>query len=624
MTTSRLSRRAVIGSLLSASLIGTGLLAFAAEAPCMTFTDPKGDSRPSHIPTSPSQLAEDGLDLTGVTFESPGADLQVALHVVNLNVAPEYSLGDAYYARFKHGGKAVELYAFRYSPTEIGDVLALDAPQSGMKVAGKAVASKLKMTYDEKLEKVVFTVPVADLEKATATPAAGSALTELTAEAAGDNVLTADAWDTATAPKDMTHAIGSACGGGAAPAPAPVVPSSAPSPAPSAPPAPPAGAPAAAGLPTADCFLTKDPKGDARPLNANVPNDPDLDLTGLVMQTTGTSLVAYAKVDKLAAGPSQSTDGHRFTFYFTHNKNVFAMAGSAYKNPVHGQIRDGAASTGQFSKVTQLSVNGLPLTDPNSRTSTGFVESGLKFTFDQKNSYVIATLPVADVEKYGKAPLAGATLSGVYVTSATDTDLVASQADAAPDGATASAPGKITYTAGDNACFAPATPPLSSVGAVKAQFGDTAAVAAKLVDAGGAPVAGKDVTFTLGTSTATGKTGADGIAKALLLVKEKAGSRTLTIAAEGTTVTTPFTVLVEKTVLKAAAAKGNVTATLTDDDRKPVAGQTITFTSGSKKVTTKTNASGIAKAGFAPGSAVTVTYAGLADQYSASKASAKA
>lgn len=624
MTTSRLPRRAAVGALLSASLVGTALLASAAEPPCMTFTDPKGDSRPAHIPTSPSQLAEEGLDLTGVTFDSPGTDLQVALQVVNLHAAPEFSLGDAFYARFKHGGKAVELYAYRYNPTAIGDALALEFPQFGMRVAGKDVPSKMKMTYDEKLEKVVFTVPVADLEKATATPAAGSALTDLTAEAAGDNVISADAWDTAAAPKDMTHALGSACGAGGAAAPAPAAPSAAPS----APPAPPAGgAPAAAGAPMADCFTAKDPKGDAK-YAGQAPYDADMDITGLTLGTTADALVAYFKVEKLAAGPS-GLDGHRFAVNFTFNKHTFTASGSAFKTATAGAVRDGLAATGRVGKVTQLAVDGGPTIPTDAAgaqaavAGPGFVASGLKYVFDVKTSTVMMSLPLADIVKYGKAPTEGAVLNAVFASASADSSTLSFPYDTVPDGGSATA-SKLTYTMGDNACFAPATPPLSSVGAVKAQFGDTAPVAAKLVDAAGAPVAGKEVTFALGESKATGTTGTDGIAKAALLVREKAGTRSLSITSEGTTISTEFTVLVEKTVLKATGSKGNVTATLTDDDRQPVAGQVITFTSGSKKVTTKTNKSGVAKAGFAPGSAVTVTYAGVAGEYSASKTTARA
>ena len=87
----------------------------------------------------------------------------------------------------------------------------------------------------------------------------------------------------------------------------------------------------------------------------------------------------------------------------------------------------------------------------------------------------------------------------------------------------------------------------------------------------------------------------------------------------------PFTVLVEKTALKVTGSKGTVAATLSDDDKKPVAGQPVTFTAGSKKATVKTDAKGVAKvAGFAPGTTVKVTYAGAAGMYSAAAGSTTA
>jgi hypothetical protein len=197
-----------------------------------------------------------------------------------------------------------------------------------------------------------------------------------------------------------------------------------------------------------------------------------------------------------------------------------------------------------------------------------------------------------------------------------------------PDGSTASAPGKLTYAVGDNHCFAAAgaaTSPITNVGVTKAQYGDVAAVAAKLVDAAGAPLAGKTLTFALGASKATGVTAADGVAKAALTIKDKAGKRSLKITGEGASTAVPFTVLVEKTALKVTGSKGTVAATLSDDDKKPVAGQPVTFTAGSKKATVKTDTQGVAKvAGFAPGTTVKVSYAGAAGMYSATAGSAKA
>jgi hypothetical protein len=623
VTTTHLPRRAVVGAVLAASLIGVGLtVASAADpAPCTTFTDPKGDSAPVDAPMVPA--AEDDLDITGVAFDAADTSLVASVYVAALDVAPQYALGDEFKVSFKHGGKLVELYSYRYNPSDVGDAASALYDQSGMDVDGKAATTTMKVTYDQKASRVVFTLPLPELEKATSTPTTGAALSALAAESSGDQVAIGEPWDEAAAPKDLTYAIGSTCGGVAVTPVAVPVPSATPAAAPVTlydPAADPSK------LPRKECFLAKDPKGDGT-IDGVAPNDPDLDLTNVTLGADAKNLYAYLRVDKLAAGPAIH-DGHRFYVNFTFNKHTFTAAGSAYKNAQSGDLKDGLAQTGQVAHVTQLAVDGVSsATDPERVTGNGpgFVESGLKFVFDTKTSVVTAILPVADVEKYGKAPLSGATLTGVYFGSYGDSYAVATGADQLPDGATAPADSKITYVVGDNHCFAPPPPPLTSIGVSKAQYGDVAAVAAKLVDANGVPVGDTDVTFSLGLSKVVATTGDDGIAKAALLVKDKAGKRTLSIVADDVKTSLPFTVLVEKTALKAIGGSGNVTAVLTDDDKHPVKGQAITFVSGAKKVTVKTSAQGIAKAGgFPAGSAVKVVYAGAAGMYSVASASAKA
>jgi hypothetical protein len=621
VTTSHLPRRAIVGAVLASSLIGGGLIAAsAADAPCTTFTDAKGDSAPSDAPMIPAP--EDDLDITGVAFDTVDTNLVLSVYVAELNVAPEYSLGDYFKVSFTHGGKAVDVYSYRYNPSDFGTVADAFYDQQGIDVAGNAIATTMKVTYDEKASKVVFSVPLADLDKGTATPTAGAAFSALKAESSGDQFVIGETWDDAAAPKDLTYAVGSTCGGGSAPVVVPV-----PSVAPSVAPAPVVGGGDPSKLPSADCFLAKDPKGDAHVLNGNTPNDADLDLTTMTLGSDAKNLYAYLKVDKLGAGP-QFHDGHRFYVNFTFNKHTFTAAGSTFKNGGSGQLKDGLAETGQVAHVTQLAVDGVSsATDPERFTGNGpgFVESGLKYVFDEKTSTVTAILPIADIEKYGKAPVAGASLTSVYGGAYGDAYAVAQPADAIPDGATSPETSKVTWALGDNHCFAGAASagPLSSVGAVKAQYGDVAAVAAKLVDAAGAPLAGKTVTFTLGTSKATGTTGADGIAKGALLVKEKAGKRSLVITSDDAKVSVDFTVLVEKTALKAVGGKGGVTATLTDDDKKPVVGQVITFASGSKKLTAKTNPQGVAKVTGLPPGNVKVTYAGAPGMYTAASTTTK-
>jgi len=189
-----------------------------------------------------------------------------------------------------------------------------------------------------------------------------------------------------------------------------------------------------AGYPTAGCFDLTDGSGDAKPLNANNPNsDPDLDILGVALQSTGKDLKAYIKVNKLADGPSMSTDGHRYTLNFVFNGHVFAAAGSSFAHG-SGAIRDGLASTGQAGKSVQLSVDS-PASAASQEGVTartngklGYQTSGLTFTWDKNNSWVIVDLPIADIEKYGGAKFTGK-LTALAVLSATDEYSVSSQAD---------------------------------------------------------------------------------------------------------------------------------------------------------------------------------------------------
>ncbi|MBK5307269.1 MAG: hypothetical protein JJD92_11335 [Frankiaceae bacterium] len=621
MTTFSLPRRAIVGSVLAASLIGTGLVtAFADDAPaggCPAWTDPKGDSTTAQEPSG--NLTDANLDIVAATA-STTADKVIVTITTDGMAAGASDAGDEFGLDLTIGDADLFIAADRQvddtSTAHVGSY------------ADPTIFEDATAAFDVKAKTVTITAPVASLKAAAGADVAGKPATALSAYTANAIPFAEFGfllYDDAESKATLT--IGTDCAGGApAPAPAPSA-SPSPEPSPTAAPAPPvAGGGDPSKLPTADCLLAKDPKGDAHVINANVPNDPDVDLTGLTLGSDAKNLYAYIKVDKLAAGP-QIHDGHRFYVNFTHNKHTFTMAGSAFKNGGSAQFKDGLAQTGQVAHVTQLAVDGVSnAADPERVTGNGpgFVESGLKYVFDEKTSTVTAILPIADVEKYGKAPAAGAVLTGVYAGAYGDAYAVAQPADTVPDGATTPETSKVTYALGDNHCFGVPTPPLSSVGAVKAQYGDIAAVAAKLVDAAGAPVAGKTVTFALGASKATAVTGADGIAKGALTVKDKAGTRKLTITAEGATASVSFTVLVEKTALKAVNNKGTINATLTDDDRKPVTGQVVTFTSGSKKVTARTDAKGVAKAAGLPAGNIKVTYAGAAGMYTAASTTTKA
>ena len=360
-----------------------------------------------------------------------------------------------------------------------------------------------------------------------------------------------------------------------------------------------ADAPASYPFPKAGCFTYSDPKDDA---HFEVLASSDLDITGVALRTTATALQGFARVPELTAdGPGEPFDGHRYTLRFTFNTHVFSASGSDYGMGT-GPIRDGLAETGQAAHVTQLGVDtpAVDPTDPNFFTNKGFVESGLKVTFDYKNGWVIWDLPIADIEKYGKAKFTGG-LTEVGAVAQTDEYAIGSAWDTAPDTDT---DGNNTgvWTVGDNKCFADATAGgaatvLSYLGDTNMQYGDTAKVAAKVVGADGKPVAGAPVTFAVGKLQTTAKTNAKGVAQTTLSPKVTAGRYSLVTSTPSdgakTSVKTPFLVTTERTVLRLAKSSGKVTATLTDDDKDAVAGQGIVWTVNGKSAgTTKTNSSG--------------------------------
>ncbi|MCU1673384.1 MAG: hypothetical protein JWN77_1497 [Frankiales bacterium] len=615
MTALHLPRRALVGAVLATSLVGAGVTAFAADGTgsgCPAWTDPKGDATTGGEPTG---LASDAnLDIVAATAATTATDVVVTVTTDALNAGAS-DAGDEFGLDLTVAGADLFIAADR----EVDDSSSAHVGNYG----DPTVSEPAKAVFDVKSKTVTITAPLASLKAAAGADVSGKPATALSAYTS-NIVPFADMglflYDNAATKAALTLGTDCAGGTGAAPAPAESAsPSASPSPS-SSPSGPPAAGIAQAGLPAPGCNTFPDVKGDAT-VSPTVGGpgvaETDLDLTGLVLQSTPDALRAYLRVVELKSRP-QSFPGHAFYANFTVNKKAVQLIGTAYDPEQLGQAQDGpaAATAGtpaQRSPKTRMTVDAT------------YVPSSLKATFDVKTSIVTLSIPRAELAKAVGGFEDGSVLTKVYGRDSATTPAGGLFVDSTAKDNSTGVTDKDAWTVGDNLCFAPPVPPLSSVGVTKAQFGDSAAVAAKLVDAAGAPVAGKQVTFALGAAKATGTTGADGVAKAALLVKEKAGSRTLTLTSDDTTSTSAFTVLVEKTALKATGSKGAVTATLSDDDRKPVAGQVVTFTSGGKKVTAKTDGKGVAKAaGFAPGSAVTATYAGVSGQYAGSKASAKA
>jgi len=216
-----------------------------------------------------------------------------------------------------------------------------------------------------------------------------------------------------------------------------------------------AGAATAASIyPKAGCYDIADTPGDASYPEPQAGNDPDMDILGVVFQTTKTDLKIFIKVNKLSDGPV-AADGHRYTIYFDYGDHQFGVSGSHYAHGT-GAIRDGLAASGWAGKTTQLGVDVPAVTAVPPPTARGYVASNLAFTWDNANNWIVATLPLADIQKYAGKKLAGR-ISGVGVASQEDRYAVGSVVDTTEAG-NASGSYTGTFVAGANKCFAAPKP----------------------------------------------------------------------------------------------------------------------------------------------------------------------
>lgn len=378
------------------------------------------------------------------------------------------------------------------------------------------------------------------------------------------------------------------------------------------------------GYPKEGCWTQTDVGTDGGTFAQNATQDKDMELLGMAVNTTATDLKAYLKVDTLAM-PKSGVGGHQFqiTFQVAHAsgaKTVDLVVGE----PDAVQTATAAASTTAW----------------NAAKIDGQVQSAVTVTptFDKTNSWVIISAPIdkiaAALATNPPAPFA----PGIKITalSATSTWIVGpSRQPLQHDSIADSDLKKREYVLGESPCFTPPPGILANVGATSVQFTDAAKVAAKLTDKAGTALAGKTVTFSIGSKTATATTDSDGVATTSINPGVSAGKYSLVAkfagdsSASEVTLTTPFTVASEKTKLALRVVKSGtrrtVYATLTDDDRRPVAGQTITWYINGKKVSSpKTNASGVATLTTAkPTQTVKAVYGGASGKYLGTSAQAK-
>lgn len=339
---------------------------------------------------------------------------------------------------------------------------------------------------------------------------------------------------------------------------------------------------------------------------AGAPSDDDLDIKGLALRSTDTTLEFYISVKKLGTRPTAGL-GHAWEVTFTAlGKNV-RLDEIRYEN--------GSLNSTWGSKKVFVD-NKVNTTVP------------LSVWEDTGKSFVVFTV---DRAKLGAA-VGGALSDGTVLatlgltsgTASTDSSVAADQMGV---------PAATPYKIGSEKCFPP-PPTVTEAGpAVTVQYGDTATVSATLT-MDEAPIEGADLTFSIAGTSVTRTTNEDGVATATIVPPVSAGRYTVTASFTGdesaasSSAAIPLTVTQEvtRTTIKSAAAgtKRTVTATVVDDDAHPVAGQVVTWYVNGKKVTTsKTSSAGTATFSASAGQTVVAQFNAVAGKYLASKATKK-
>jgi len=169
---------------------------------------------------------------------------------------------------------------------------------------------------------------------------------------------------------------------------------------------------------------------------------------------------------------------------------------------------------------------------------------------------------------------------------------------------------------------------LQYTGATTGDYRDSTTLSAELVDASGTPLAGQQVTLSMGAQACSATTNAGGIASCAITVSQPQGTYPVLVSFAGSGIYLPssatasFAVTREQTTVVAGTVGAvlrvgtlTLTGTLLEDGETPITGRALTLTLGSKNCTAITNAVGVATC-TVPGTdplgptAVTASFAG--------------
>jgi hypothetical protein len=592
-----LSRRHLSLLALAAALAGGAAVPqpAAAGAACVTYDDASGDASLEVV--GPVADADQDLDILGLTLDNTATDLVAEIQVAKLAANPAKAPGHGFSFGYTFNERTYEHSYYSYGQAPLNTATQTGGFAWSSYVNDTSRAIPVTAAFDTTRNVVTLSVRLADLEPWAFAPAFGSRLTALWADSSTDYVGSGFTYDDVAAPEGAAYRVRYGCGPDAVDL--------------GDPPAPRLGA-APDVAPRAGCFLGQDATGDGRPTFATgvaAPNEPGLDLVGYSVNTTASEIKAHLHLADLGDKPANFV-GDRFEIAFGYEGATYTLAGGRVTAP----------SDEVTAEQTRGQVNG---------TTNAALLPTVEFDKDA-NTVAISVARSVLSGVHGKAIPYGAVFTGVTARTWGIQPALQFPADTATNAA------DTKYTVGHSPCYTPPPATLAAVGRPSVQYGDAARLTAKLTKDGGGALAGKPVTFTLGSRSATATTNSSGVATALVVNTLPAGDGAFTASFAGDSsagaaaVTAPVTLRAETTRLTLSVAKSGtkrtVTATLKDDDGKPVAGQTVTWlVNGKAAGSAKTDAKGVAVLKTAkPGQTVVAKYAGLTGRYLAAQASKKA
>lgn len=567
----------------------------AAGPACVTYGDPAGDGKLTvAVPAAGSQTvdSDDDLDILGLTLNNTKTELIANIEVKKLAANPAKAPGHGFTFGYTFNERKF-LHSFYKYGQSAGDQAAAGANITySSSVNGTTRAIPVSAAFDAAKNLVTLKVKLADLEPWAFAPAFNAQLTALNAASATDYFATAETYDTLTA-TESSYRVRYGCGDDVVDI--------------GTPPKPPVkNAPDVA--PRAGCYTADDKKGDGTPTVQGpvaASNEPDLDIVGFAVNTTASDIKGWIQVDKLGDKPANFV-GDRFELLFGFEGKTYTLAG--------GRVTVGQEVT---ADQTRGQLNGT--TNANLKPTVAF---------DKAKNLVSIAISRAKLEQVHGGPIPlGSIFTGVQARTWGIQPALQFPADTATNAA------DTKYTVGYSRCFLPPGAVLTASGGTPSvQYGDTVQLSAKLADDDGTVLSGKTVTFTLGGRSANATTNGSGVATASLVntVTAGAGAYTVSFAGDSSTgpgsATLPITIREEVTKLTLSVAKAGssrtVTATLKDDDGKPVAGETVTWTINGKAAGSgKTDSLGrVVLRTAKPTQTVVAKYAGVTDKYSASQA----